>query len=179
MKSLLVRLMAVLFMFAWLPGARAAYVVELTGLTQLGPQVFVAFDLVDGGGTSNVVTLSPLDSDGTLSLLGLSGGATGSPATGLRLEDDNFFNEALLALDGADRLRLRFDFTAVATVPGNFPDSFAVFLLGPATLWPALGTPIPLAPARSSAWTSTAPRRAAFRCSRSRKVRGRNGASAS
>jgi hypothetical protein len=141
--KLLVRLMAVLFLFAWLPGARAAYVVELAGLAQLGPQVFVAFDLVDGDGTSNVVTVSPLGSDGTLALLGLSGGATGSPATGLRLADDNFFSEALLTLDGADRLRFQFDFTAAATGPGGFPDSFSVFLLDPATLWPALATTDP------------------------------------
>ena len=143
MKSLLGRLMAVLFLVVWLPGARAAYVVELTGLAQLGPQVVVAFDLVDGDGTSNVVSLDPLGSDGTFTLLGLSGGATGAPATGLRLADDSFFSEALLTLDGADRLRFQFDFTAAATAPGAFPDSFSVFLLDPMTLWPALETTDP------------------------------------
>jgi hypothetical protein len=124
MKSMLVRLMAVLFLFVWLPGARAAYVVELTGLGQLGPQVLMAFNLVDGDGTSNVVSLGPLDSDGTFALLGLSGGAAGTPATGLRLADDSFFSEALLRLDGADRLRFQFDFTAAPRRRAGSPTPF-------------------------------------------------------
>lgn len=143
MKSLLIRLMAVLFLFIWVPGARAAYVVELTGLAQLGQQVLMTFNLLDGDGTSNVVSLGPFHSDGTFALLGLSGGASGTPATGLRLADDSLFSEALPTLDGADRLRFQFDFTAAATAPGGFPDAFSMFLLDPVTLWPALETTDP------------------------------------
>ena len=95
-----------------------------------GTAASLAFDLIDGDGSSgnNSVSISGFTSDATLGSASVSGGASGSlPA--VTLTDSSGFNELLQFLS----LGISISFTVTLTdnhgTAGSDPDQFAFFLL--------------------------------------------------
>lgn len=120
-------------------GAAAAPLrLDIHGLSSLGPQVGIAFDLVDGDGPSNQVLLSGFSTDGALALGAVQGDVSGALPGPFLLRDTQLLNSLLLVVSGADRFAVNFSDSGVPPQAGGFADSFAAYLVDLQT-----GLPLP------------------------------------
>jgi hypothetical protein len=103
----------------------------------------LAFDLLNGGTTPNIVTLSNTITDGIFGAATTFGDVAGTLPGTVTLSDGDFFNEYLTDFTFGTTLSLVFDATASALGDGELPDAFSVFLLDPATGLPLFPTTDP------------------------------------
>lgn len=145
---------------AWLlPLAASAAPLLVTIETPLlaGQSGQLAFDLVDGGGPGNSMTITGFASNGTLGNFVTSGAVTGQLPGGVTLSDTAFFTELLQSFTFGTHLSFVFDTTGLPPGPGSFPDSFAVFFLDPLTGLSLLPTSDPSGSDALLLWSADAP----------------------
>jgi hypothetical protein len=102
---------------------------------------FLAFDFIDGDGTSgnNTITTSNVTTDGNFGAATTDGDVTGTLPDSVTLTDSGFTS---LLQDFTLGTFLDFRLTFSTAFTGGLPDSFALFLLDD-TMWPLLMTTDP------------------------------------
>ena len=110
--------------------------IDTTSLT--GTTGTLAFDFIDGGTPSNQVTISDLQSNGTLGSSATTGAVSGSAPTSFTLNDTVFFSELVQGLTFGSQLTFQIDATTNGPAPGSLSDTLSFFLLdGQGVLDPA------------------------------------------
>jgi hypothetical protein len=127
---------------------------DVTGLDDLGPQVGVAFDFLDGDGVSNSVLVHGLASNGTAGPASFVGGAS-AVAGGYLLEDSDFFSSLTLEYVNASHLSLLLTTSNIAPALGMFADSLAIYLVDVSNGLPLLFTDELLGTNALFSWTAT------------------------
>lgn len=101
-----------------------AFVYEASGIPF---PTLVVFDLIDGGVSDSVLTVSAFDADGALSLYDSSGGFHATDV-GFTLSDGDFFNEARFLLAPHHRFSFRFTVAGGSDAPEFIADQLTLFL---------------------------------------------------
>lgn len=114
--------------------ARAVpYDVVIDTTTLGGSSGQLAFDFIDGGLPANSIAITGFATTGSIGTQLQMGDVTGLFPGTVTLRDTQFFNELLVNLTYGDSLSFRFAPSAGAPETVSLPDSFAVFVLDPAT----------------------------------------------
>jgi hypothetical protein len=91
----------------------------------------LAFNLIDGGGPSNSVTIAGFSSDGSLGSVQSVGSVTGELPAAVNLSDGQFFSEYLQDFVFGTAFSFTVNATAHPAGGTGFPDGFSLFLLDP------------------------------------------------
>jgi hypothetical protein len=95
-----------------------------------GVPAVLAFDFIDGGPPDNIVTLTPLTSNGTQGSTSTTGNVTGSGPWTFSDAGGSLFNELLVTFSPmGSTLSFSFTTTDNGPAPGSFPDAFSMFVL--------------------------------------------------
>lgn len=121
-------------------------------LNQLGGDLLVAIDFIDGGAPSNSVDLFNFVTDGSLDVHLLEGGASVS-GSGFSLTDGSFLNSVLLNLSSASFLNFSWSSDIQPSLGADFADQLAIYLLNPADYYPAQLTSDPLSAHALLTWS--------------------------
>ncbi|HUA19872.1 MAG TPA: NF038129 family PEP-CTERM protein [Bryobacteraceae bacterium] len=125
--------------------ADSVYTVNVDTSSLLGTSAQLAFDLIDGGGSSNTVTLTDFSTDGTLGSVFPTGLVSGALPGTVTLADSpgSFFNEYLTDMTLGTTFSFTLDATTNGPDPLSVPDALSVFLLDPSTGLPLYTTSDP------------------------------------
>ena len=109
--------------------ADTLYQVTVDTTSLAGTAGTLAFDFTDGGPPSNQVTISGLQSDGTLGNSATTGSVSGSAPTSFTLHDTAFFSELVQGLTLGKQLTFELDATTNVPSPGSLSDTLSFFIL--------------------------------------------------
>lgn len=124
--------------------ADSTYLVTINTSSLAGTSADLVFDLINGGSTSNTVTISDFSSDGTLGTVSPTGEVTGTLPGTVTLMDSpsSFFNEYLTDMTLGTTISFLLDATTNGPGSPNL-DALSVFLLDPNTGLPLFSTSDP------------------------------------
>lgn len=100
---------------------------DTSGLS--GTVAQLALDFIDGGPSSNSVSVGDFATDGTLGGAVSVGGVAGTLPGAVTLTDSAFFNESLTDITLENTLSFVFTPSANSPDPGSLPDAFTAYLL--------------------------------------------------